>query len=253
MRVDERIELDKVILSLIFWNCILFAEAFELFDIGFISFDLDDQQEGAAFLESVLWFTSGENEQLVFVDKGGLDVEVVDVNILLTKPLPFSFEIFTSLCDSLVDSAANLEAGLIKVSLNENGDRLILLVLNIDLLSNQMECWKFTGFGPCVWFEVKHSRLFFFGATDEKNLSDLIIDLLWWNTWSCHLFWRFLKRLEFGVFSFDDGHFESFLEYHCVLQWEDQVLEFGELDDVLRQNITILLHNTLVFVFIILP
>lgn len=193
MRVDERIEFDEVILSLFLCNDILFAEAIELFNIGVIALDLDDQQEGAAFFEGILWFTSGENEQLVFVNQSSFDVEVVDINILLTKPLPFSFKIFAWLCDSLVDGAANLEARLIEVGLNKNGDCLVLLVLNIDLLSDQMECWKFTGFSPCVRLEVKHSRLFFFGATDEKNLSNLIIDLLRRDTGSSHLFWRFGK------------------------------------------------------------
>ena len=97
-------------------------------------------------------------------------MEIVNINILLTKPLPFALKWFVSICDTLVNCAANLEAGLVKVSLNEDGDGLILLILDINLLCYQVECWELTGFGPSIRFEVKHCGLFFFGSTDEKDL-----------------------------------------------------------------------------------
>jgi len=180
-------------------------------------------------------------------------VEVVNIDILLAKPLPFTHEFFAGLRNTLVNCAADLEAGLVEVSLYKDGDGLILLILDINLLGHQVECWKLTGFGPRICFEVKHSRLFFFGSTNEKNLSDLVVYLLSRNTWSSHLFWRFTKRLELGVFSFDDGHSESLLENHGVLERENQILEFGELDDILRQDVTIFLHNVEVLVFLVLP
>lgn len=148
-------------------------------------------------------------------------MEVVDINVLLTKPLPFAVERFSGFSDTLVDSATDLEAGLVEVGLNEDGDGLVLLVLDIDLLCHQMECWELTGLGPSVCLEVKHCRLFFFCSTNEKNLRNFIVHLLSRNTRSRHLFWRFLKSLEFGLFSFDDGHFETFLEDHGVFEREN--------------------------------
>lgn len=180
-------------------------------------------------------------------------MEIVNINVLLAEPIPFAFERFAWFRGTLVDGATNLEAGLVKVCLNEDGDGLVLLILDIDLLSNQVEYWKLTGFSPRICFEVKHCRLFFFCSTDEKNLSDFVVHLLRRNSWSSHLFWRFTKRLEFGVFSLDDCHSETFLENHGVLERENQILEFGELDDVLRQDITILLHDVLVLVLLVLP
>ena len=94
-------------------------------------------------------------------------MEVVDINVLLAEPIPLALKWFARLRNPLVDGAANLEAGLVKVGLNEDGDGLILLVLDIDLLGHQMECWELAGFGPRICFEVKHSRLFFFGSTNE--------------------------------------------------------------------------------------
>ena len=251
--VYEWVKLDEVVLCLIFWNSILLGEAYELLDMAVISLDLDDQQEGAALLKSVLWFTSGENEQLIFIDKSCLDVEIVDVNILLTEPVPFALEWFAGLSDTLVNRTTNLEARLVEVSLYEDGDGLVLLILDIDLLGDQVECWKLTGFGPRICFEVKHCCLFFFCSTDEENLGDLVVNLLRRNAWSSHLFWRFTERLENGVFSLNNGHFETFLENHGVLERENQILEFGELDDILWQDVAILLHNVLVLVLLIFP
>jgi len=180
-------------------------------------------------------------------------VEVVDINVLLAEPIPFALEWFARLRYTLVDGAANLEAGLVKVGLNEDGDSLILLVLDINLLGHQMECWELTGFGPRICFEVKHSSLFFFCSTNKKNLCDFVVGLLSRNAGSSHLFWRFLKSLELGLCSFDDGHFETFLEDHGILERENQVLEFGELDDILGQDVAVLLHDVLVLILIVLP
>lgn len=180
-------------------------------------------------------------------------MEVVNINILLAEPVPFALKRFAWIGDTLVNGTTNLEAGLVEVGLNEDGDGLVLLVLDIDLLGDQVECWKFTGFGPRICFEVKHSRLFFFCSTDEKNLSDFVVHLLRRNAWSSHLFWRFTKRLELGLFSLDDGHLKPFLENHGVLERENQILEFGELDDILWQDVAILLHDVEVLVLLVLP
>ena len=97
-------------------------------------------------------------------------MEVVNINVLLAKPIPFALKWLARIRDTLVNGTANLEAGLVKVGLNEDGDGLILLILDINLLCNQVECWELTGFGPSIRFEVKHCGLFFFGSTDEKDL-----------------------------------------------------------------------------------
>ena len=79
-------------------------------------------------------------------------MEVVNINILLAKPIPFALEWFTWIRHTFVNGAANLEAGLVKVGLNEDGDRLILLILNINLLSDQVESRKLTRLGPRICF-----------------------------------------------------------------------------------------------------
>ena len=180
-------------------------------------------------------------------------MEVIDINILLAEPVPFSLERFARLSDTLVDGTTNLEAGLVKIGLNEDGEGLVLLILDINLLGDQVEGWQLTGFGPRICFQIKHCGLLFFCSTDEKDLSDFVVGLLSRNSGSGHLFWRFTKRLERGLCSFHDGHLETLLENHGVFEWENQVLEFGELDDILRQDITILLHNVLLLIQIILP
>ena len=77
-------------------------------------------------------------------------MEIVNVHILLAEPLPFTLVWFTRLDNSFVNSAANLEAGLVKVGLNEDSDGLVFFVLDIYLLSDQVECRKLTGLGPSV-------------------------------------------------------------------------------------------------------
>ena len=104
------------------------------------------------------------------MDNSGLDMKVVNINVLLAKPIPFALKWFARIRDTLVNGTANLEAGLVKVGLNEDGDGLVLLVLDIDLLGDQVEGWELTGLGPRICFEVKRCSLFFFCSTNEKNL-----------------------------------------------------------------------------------
>ena len=43
------------------------------------------------------------------------------------------------------------------------------------------------------------------------------------------------------------------MENHGVLERENKILEFGELDDVLWQNVAVFLHDVLILIFVILP
>lgn len=137
--------------------------------------------------------------------------------------------------------------------MHKDGDSLVLFVLNVDLLGDQVEGWELAGLGISVRLKIEHIGLFVLISTDEKNLRNFVVHSLSRNTRSRKLFWRCFKGLEFGVLSLDDGHLETLLDDHGILEWENKILEFRELDDVLRQDVTILLHDALILIFVIFP
>ena len=95
-----------------------------------ISFQIEDEEEAAAGFEHVAGLASGEDYDGVVDDGGALDVEVLDVYVLLENELPGG----VSLGKPSVCGGADFEGVCSKIDLSVNGDCLLLLPNDVDLL-----------------------------------------------------------------------------------------------------------------------
>lgn len=111
-------------------------------------------------------------------------MKVLDIHIMLTQEFPvFCFLYFIELKPCSVCSHFNLEAIFIKIDQHEESECGILVILHVQLVSDQMEVWQLSTWHWPVGLKAHEMTLLLLISAKKDDLLNFAVVLLECNTW----------------------------------------------------------------------
>ena len=152
-------------------------------DSSLLHYELIYQEEWAALLPLIPGPTPAEDHQAIHVNKGWFHVEVLDVYILSKEPFPLAlgllnFWIFLEMNLGVVDSWTDLKFVCVEVSLRVDRQSLVFIVLDIDLLTDEVERRQSSGVAALLKLKIVGEAHLLLIAAKEQYIGDPSVSLL---------------------------------------------------------------------------